>query len=148
LTQPTNPSQKLILNEEIGFFVSPESHKGINMSQQTGFAAQTQAQEYLQRQGLTWVASNYRCKMGEIDLIMRDKTHLIFVEVRARSSAAFGGAIASITPMKCKKICQTALHYLMVHRLFEQQPIRFDVVALEGRQQQITWIQNAFTGNY
>ena len=72
------------------------------MSQTIGFQRERQARDYLVAQGLEWVSSNYRCRLGEIDLIMRDKAHLVFVEVRARSSTAFGGAAASVSYNKTK----------------------------------------------
>jgi putative endonuclease len=118
------------------------------MSQQMGFAAETYAHDYLVLQGLTLLSSNYHCKMGEIDLIMRDKTHLIFIEVRARISNAFGGALASVTYAKRKKLYKAALHYLSANHLHEKFPIRFDVVAIDGKTQQITWIKNAFADEF
>lgn len=114
------------------------------MSQQIGFAAEAHAHEFLKGQGLISVVSNYRCKMGEIDLIMRDKTHLIFIEVRARTNNRFGGALASITHDKRKKLQKTALHYLSANRLHEKFPVRFDVVAIDGQTREITWLQNVF----
>ena len=114
------------------------------MSLKIGFTAEEQAKDYLTAQGLTWVASNYRCRLGEIDLIMRDKTDLVFVEVRARASNTFGGAIASITRSKRQKLIRTALLYLQTTKLHDKLPSRFDVVSLEGTPRQITWIKHAF----
>lgn len=65
---------------------------------QAGKNAEELATIYLQQQGLTLISSNFRCKFGEIDLIMRDNKSLVFVEARLRRSAAFGGAAISITP--------------------------------------------------
>lgn len=115
------------------------------MSHPLGFAAEAHAHDYLKAQGLISVASNYRCKMGEIDLIMQDSTHLIFIEVRARANKAFGGALARITHAKRKKILKTALHYLSTHRLLDKFPVRFDVIAIDGKSRQVTWIKNAFS---
>jgi putative endonuclease len=67
------------------------------MSRQLGQYAESQALQYLRSQGLSWVMSNYRTRCGEIDLIMRDGPVLVFVEVRQRTSRAFGGAVASVT---------------------------------------------------
>ncbi len=114
------------------------------MSLNIGFAAEERAKDYLTAHGLRWVTSNYRCRLGEIDLIMRDKTDLVFVEVRARTSNAFGGAIASITHSKRQKLIRTALLYLQTTKLHDKLPCRFDVVSLDGAPSQITWIKHAF----
>jgi putative endonuclease len=114
------------------------------MSQQLGFVAEERARLYLIDHGLVWMASNYRCKCGEIDLIMRDKTHLVFIEVRSRTSDRFGGAAASITRKKREKIIKSALIYLMVHKLQDKMPVRFDVLIFEGCSPQVEWIKNAF----
>lgn len=114
------------------------------MSLTIGLAAEELAKNYLTTQGLTWVASNYRCRLGEIDLIMHDKTDLVFVEVRARTSNEFGGAITSITHSKRQKLIRTASLYLQTTRLYDKLPCRFDVVSLDGSPPQITWIQHAF----
>lgn len=109
-----------------------------------GQQAENQACDYLQKQGLHLLMRNYRTAFGEIDLIFKDKNMLVFVEVRARSSSAFGGAVASITRLKQQKILKTAQHYLLKNQLHDKMPIRFDVVGLDGRSGQINWIQHAF----
>lgn len=114
------------------------------MSQVTGFAAEASAREYLVTQGMTWVESNYRCRLGEIDLIMQDKNYLVFVEVRSRASKTYGGALESITYSKQQKLLKTASHYLLTHQLHETAPIRFDVVSIEGKPPELIWISNAF----
>ncbi|KTC84987.1 YraN family protein [Legionella brunensis] len=114
------------------------------MSKSIGLAAELRAQAYLIAQGLSWVASNYHCRFGEIDLIMREGSYLIFVEVRARSSNSFGGAAASVTYRKQQKIIKTASHYLLVNKLTEKQPVRFDVLSFEGDALQVNWMKNAF----
>ncbi len=114
------------------------------MSQQLGFAAEDNARNYLGAHGLTWVESNYRCRLGEIDLIMRDKGYLVFIEVRSRASSAYGGAVQSITHSKRQKLLKTATFYLQTKKLYDKQPSRFDVVSLDGVPPQITWIKNAF----
>jgi putative endonuclease len=114
------------------------------MSQQQGFAAEEHARQYLIGQGLQWVTSNYRCRLGEIDLIMQDADYVVFVEVRSRASNAFGGAIESITYHKRQKLLRTASLYLSNHDRFAKQPVRFDVLSMEGKPPKITWIQNAF----
>lgn len=118
------------------------------MSQKTGFLAEQQARDYLVDNGLNWITSNYRCRWGEIDLIMRDKNHLVFVEVRARASEEFGGAIGSITLHKQKKIIKTAMHYMMTKKLYDSCAGRFDVVSLQGASSSVEWIKNAFGMDY
>ncbi|MXS83046.1 YraN family protein [Nitrosomonas oligotropha] len=108
-----------------------------------GSDAEQIALTYLQRQNLVLVAQNYRCRFGEIDLIMRDGATLVFVEVRMRSSTAFGGAATSITLAKQAKLLHTARHYLS--QLNSEPPCRFDALLLSGSQgQEIEWIKNAF----
>lgn len=114
------------------------------MSQTIGFAAEDYAKHYLLEQGLTWISSNYRSRFGEIDLIMRDKEYLVFVEVRFRVSSQFGDAIDSVTWKKQQKIIKTASWYLLTKRIQDKQPSRFDVLSLQGMPPRITWIKNAF----
>lgn len=114
------------------------------MSQEKGFAAEKEARNYLVAQGLQWIASNYRCRWGEIDLIMCDQAYMIFVEVRARTNLAFGGALASVTYTKQQKLLKTASHYLLSNKLFNKYPSRFDVLSFEGKPARIEWIKNAF----
>ena len=77
-----------------------------------GALAEQHAARYLQQQGLKPVAQNYRSRFGEIDLIMQDGATLVFVEVRLRRSANFGGAAASIDARKQQRIIRTAQQYL------------------------------------
>lgn len=118
------------------------------MSIKSGSLAELQARDYLVAQGLKWVSSNFRCSMGEIDLLMRDGSYLVFVEVRARASAVYGGAVASITRSKKQKLIKTASLYLMINKLQDKQPIRFDVLGIEGVPPAITWIKDAFGSDY
>lgn len=118
------------------------------MSQQIGFRAEAYAKEYLIAQGLVWVLSNYHCRVGEIDLIMRDGEYLVFVEVRARKSRAYGGAAASITHSKRQKLLKAASYYVLSNPRFETYPMRFDVLSLDGMPPTITWIKNAFGGDF
>ena len=116
------------------------------MSSTSGTQAEQQALAYLTSEGLTKLASNYHSRFGEIDLIMRDKQTLVFVEVRMRGSRNFGGAAASITPVKQQKIIATAQQFLSGLR--EIPPCRFDVVLLgSGAKPTIEWIRNAFSAD-
>ena len=109
-------------------------------AQATGGEAEERAARFLAQHGLRIVARNYRTRVGEIDLIAQDAGTLVFVEVRMRSSARFGGALGSVTPRKQSRIAAAARHYLM--RLGREPRCRFDVVTLEGAQP--TWIRGAF----
>src|SRR5512146_1375711 len=107
-----------------------------------GQAAEQLAAEFLRRQGLGIVLCNYRCRFGEIDLIARDGSVLVFIEVRSRRSERFGGAASSITLAKRDRLLRSARHYLARSR--GAQPCRFDVVLLRGEPPVIEWIRNAF----
>ena len=113
-------------------------------TKQAGDAAEDQALAHLVGQGLKLLARNYRTPGrggGEIDLVMRETGGtLVFVEVRRRASRAFGGAAASVSHFKQRRIIFAARHYLM--RLPQQPPCRFDVVSVEGGQ--IEWLRGAF----
>jgi putative endonuclease len=118
------------------------------MSLDIGYAAEQLAWKYLLKQGLSLISSNYRCRHGEVDLIMRDRECIVFIEVRARASSCYGGAVGSVTSSKQAKILKTALHYLLINKLNYKYPIRFDVLSLEGKPVQIDWIKNAFGANF
>lgn len=107
-----------------------------------GAHAEAAAASWLQAQGLQLVARNYRCRHGEIDLIMREGNVLVFVEVRARSSKQFGGAAASVDQRKQQKLWLTAQHYLT--SLPQIPTCRFDVMALEGTEWH--WLKDAIQG--
>lgn len=112
-----------------------------------GAEAERIAAAHLQQCGLMLIERNYRCRFGEIDLIMADADALVFVEVRMRASHAYGGAGASITPAKQAKLIHTARHYLST--LGREPACRFDAVLITGMQRdennyKIEWIQNAF----
>jgi putative endonuclease len=93
---------------------------------------------HLKRQGLKRVEENFRCKGGEIDLIMMDGATLVFVEVRQRADREHGGAAASITPAKIRRLVRAAQFYLL--RFPVTPPCRFDVVAIDG--DQLEWLTN------
>jgi putative endonuclease len=108
-----------------------------------GVQAEQLAARYLQQQGLKLIEQNYRCRFGEIDLIMRDGTTLVFIEVRLRHHAGFGGAAASIDARKQKRIISTAQRYLA--GLASVPPCRFDAVLLDdAREGRMQWLKNAF----
>lgn len=106
-----------------------------------GAKAEQLAAQFLQRQGLTLVESNYHCRFGEIDLILRDGESLVFAEVRQRSRSDFGGAAASIDARKQQRIILAARHYLAA--LNRTPPCRFDAVLLDSTAR-LEWVKNAF----
>jgi putative endonuclease len=97
---------------------------------------------FLQQQGLKLVARNYRCRFGEIDLVALDGTTLVFVEVRMRASDQFGGAAASITAGKRRKLLRTARHYLA--GAARTPACRFDALLVNGADNSVEWLKNAF----
>jgi len=109
---------------------------------QKGEGAEQLALEYLRQQGLQLVSSNFRCKFGELDLVMREGQTLVIVEVRYRQSEQFGGAVASVTRQKQARIIAATQHYVIINQL-SQCAMRFDVVAIAG-DNRINWIKNAF----
>lgn len=110
---------------------------------QHGAQAEQLAAQYLQRQGLKLIVQNYRSRFGEIDLIMQEGTALVFIEVRLRRNADFGGAAASIDTRKQQRIIHTAQQYLAT--LSRTPPCRFDVVLMGGAKgEEMQWLKNAF----
>jgi len=105
----------------------------------SGQLGEEQALRHLQRHGLKLRERNFRCKGGEIDLIMEEGDTLVFVEVRKRAQAQYGGAAASITPAKQRRLLIAAQFYL---RRYKMPPAcRFDVVAIDAAE--LTWLKNA-----
>ena len=107
-----------------------------------GQTAESHAERYLVSQGLKRIARNWRCRFGEIDLIMRDGDTLVFVEVRMRSHADFGGAAASVDAGKQRKLLAAAKLYLSA--LPNMPKCRFDVIALSDQRAAPQWIKSAF----
>ncbi len=99
------------------------------------------ARRYLESRGLRLLAHNYRCRQGEIDLVMATAEALVFVEVRFRRSHRFGSPAETIGPRKRQRITTAARHYLQ--RYPSALPCRFDVLAISG-EDTIDWIQDAF----
>jgi len=112
----------------------------------TGREAEDLAYQFLLKQGLKPVLRNFRCKQGEIDLIMQDKNVLIFVEVRYRKSSHFGSSAESVTRTKQAKLIRAASYYLQQNSKMAKYPARFDVIAISpiNGQDMIDWIPDAF----
>lgn len=116
----------------------------------SGQLAEDAALDYLQQRQLKLIERNFRCKSGEIDLIMSDNTGgvnhppelatLVFVEVRQRANQRHGGAAASVTAGKQRRLILAAQHFLQRYR--QPPACRFDVVAIDGDVTE--WIKNAF----
>lgn len=138
-----------------------------NNTRSCGTSFETLAADYLTKQGLILIQRNFRCRMGEIDLIFREpirepiprtaeqippnilqtkQDQIVFVEVRFRKSDFFGGGIQSVDAKKQKKLIQSAQMFLRLKPTIAHFPCRFDVVGvtLENKRPVFEWIQNAF----
>ena len=100
------------------------------------------AADYLTAHGAQILVRNFRCRQGEIDLIIRDGRYLVFVEVKYRSSMGKGDPAEAVNPFKQQRIRNSARYYLYKNRCGEDTPCRFDVVSILGNE--IRWIKNAF----
>lgn len=111
---------------------------------QTGQAAETLACSYLEAQGLRPLLRNFRCRVGELDLIMQDGDYLVFVEVRSRHNRRYGTPAETVTVTKQRRLIKAATYYLQQSRC--RAPCRFDVVAVVRDREQTTveWIRDAF----
>ena len=106
-----------------------------------GESAEEHAHNFLIKQGLKPICRNFRCKQGELDLVMLDQQSLVIIEVRFRKSDKYGSAVESITPKKQSRIIAATQVYLASCKT--DRPIRFDVIAISGNDH-INWIKNAF----
>ncbi|MDD1612131.1 MAG: YraN family protein [Methylococcaceae bacterium] len=106
-----------------------------------GENAEQQAEQFLADKGLKRVCRNFRCKQGELDLVMLDDQTLVIIEVRFRKSGKYGSALESITRAKQSRIIAATQIYLSKQKT--DRPVRFDVIAITG-EGGIEWIPNAF----
>lgn len=115
---------------------------------QAGRRGEDLACRHLESQGLTLLERNYRCRAGEIDLVMRHGSTLVLVEVRSRASAAHGSAAATVGARKQRRFTLAARHLMLTRPQYRRLAARFDVVAIDagpaGGPAQITWIRDAF----
>ncbi|MDG2516898.1 YraN family protein [Lysobacter soli] len=111
-----------------------------------GAAVEAAARAYLSRAGLRDVAANANYRFGELDLVMLDGSTLVFVEVRYRRDARFGGGAASVDVHKRRKLVQAASAFLAHHPKHANAPCRFDVVEADGdpASPRLTWVKDAF----
>ena len=103
------------------------------------------AAEFLCSLGMEPVEKNYRTRFGEIDLIMKDKETIVFVEVKFRKSASAGYALDAIDFRKRKQICRIAFQYVMLNDRHTQHKYRFDCIGIDG--DRIKYVKNAFDMN-
>lgn len=114
----------------------------MHTTRQIGKCYEAIALNYLRQTGLHFIAANVNYRVGELDLIMRDRLTWIFVEVRYRKSASFGDAAASINQTKRQRLLKAAAIWLAARgESLETADCRFDVVAITGKN--VEWIQNA-----
>ncbi len=109
-----------------------------------GDRAEESAARFLEQRGFAVLTRNFRCRGGEIDLVCRDGRTLVFVEVRLRRNATYGGAGASITAGKQRRVILAAQHYLLAHATADSD-CRFDCVLLDG--ERIEWVRDAFSAD-
>ncbi len=120
------------------------------LRQQLGNAGERDAEDFLLAHGLTLVERNYRCRSGEIDLVMTDpnptdaKEVLVFVEVRLRGRGAQVSALDSVDVTKRSRLITAARHFLMSHPQWCDHPCRFDVIAMDASNNDLIWVTNAF----
>lgn len=103
------------------------------------------AERYLSKKGYRLVERNYRCPMGEVDLIVLDRRVIVFVEVKTRHDDRFGPPLESVHPRKQRKMIKAALWFLSEHKLHNREA-RFDVVgiSLAGQEPVVEHVENAF----
>ena len=117
----------------------------LNRRQKYGKDSESVAVRYLKRRGYKILVKNYRTRLGEIDIVARDRDTIVFVEVKARHSDRFGNPKAAVTPAKQRKISMVALQFLKENDRMNSRA-RFDVVAIRSRENgpDIEIIKNAF----
>ena len=115
--------------------------------QRAGKRAEDRARRYLERRGLSTIARNYARPYGEIDLVMRDGTVLVFVEVRYRGAGSWLDGVQSVDAAKRRRLIRTAESFLVAHPEYDADASRFDVVSVSGTNfgKRIEWVADAFT---
>ncbi len=117
----------------------------LNSRQLLGKSGEETVAKYLRKNGYKILIKNYRCKLGEIDIIAQDGSDLVFIEVKTRSGLHYGSPAAAVNLRKQRQISRAAQCYLAEQRLFDT-PARFDVISLlySNNDHQIEHINNAF----
>lgn len=116
-------------------------NKSIN-KRKLGHEKEILAADYYREQKCEILESNFYCRSGEIDLIVKDKNYLVFAEVKYRKNITCGYPQEAVGYQKQRKIIQAARYYILTHQIAENMPCRFDVVAILG--EKIVLIKNAF----
>lgn len=126
-------------------------HPGTTTTTELGRCAEARALRHLEAAGLQLLTRNYRCRAGELDLVMLDPAAqaLVLVEVRSRSRSDYGLAAATISVHKQRRCSLAARHLLLTRRELRCLRARFDVVAIDppstpGGEPVVTWIRGAF----
>lgn len=110
-----------------------------------GAAHEDAAARHLERAGLSVLARNVTCRVGEIDIVLRDRELLVFAEVRYRRDADFGSAFESVDARKQRRLVAAARWYLGANPQLAETPCRFDVIAVTGAAPyRIEWLRDAF----
>ena len=121
----------------------------MNNRRKTGERYEEKAADFLRENGYQIIEKNYRCRLGEIDLIARDERDpvrpLVFIEVKYRSSLRYGDPVEAVDLVKQKKIIRVSQYYRVGHQVPPSEAIRFDVVGILP--DRICLIKNAFEGN-
>jgi putative endonuclease len=115
--------------------------------QESGQRAEELAAGFLRRQGLAILMRNYRCRVGELDIVAREGDVLVVAEVRTRGDESYGGAAASVDRRKQLRLTRAAARLLQQRRDLAQLPVRFDVIVVragDAAQPAIEWIRHAF----
>lgn len=112
--------------------------------QSKGALVEQAAAKWIEKSGMVIKAQNFRCKLGEIDIIAQTGDTLVFVEVRYRKNAVYGSGAESVTLQKQRKIIRAAHIYLQQFSDKMQPACRFDVIDVSGEPWRFNWIENAF----
>ena len=120
---------------------------GATERMQRGAEAESVAQDYLEMRGLKVVERNYRCRVGELDLVLTDNEMLVIAEVRFRSNTGFASPQETVDRKKQAKLIRATQHFLQSRPALRQYPVRFDVVAVSGlgKANEVNWIKHAFS---
>jgi putative endonuclease len=118
------------------------------MRDRTGISGEEEAARYLKRKGYRILSRNYRCRLGEIDLVALKRGTLVFCEVKARNDKAFGEPFEAVSQYKQERLRRLAESYLLENRQKRELNYRFDVISIlfanGGRVEELTHIENAF----
>jgi putative endonuclease len=112
-----------------------------------GQQAEAWAERHLCEHGLEVLARNWRCREGELDLVMLDGDTVVFAEVRYRTHRQWGGALGSIDSRKQARVITAAQRFLLKEPAWADYPCRFDIIAIEGHTSHspgLTWLKDAF----